>query len=136
MIPIYLSHRDTINSLHIPFQIFILPMHESRFWCLGGVHPKNLFKWSPGCGPPVLLLRIQPQFGETVISHSLVWHCCHTLQSLSLPDFNSPAVQVTVSSIYSMDRRKTCMMPNTASRRCLARDLFDRRSLCCQHLHG
>ena len=26
-----LSHRDTINSLHIPFQIFILPVRESRF---------------------------------------------------------------------------------------------------------
>ena len=30
VIQTYLSHCDTINSLHIPFQIFILPVRESR----------------------------------------------------------------------------------------------------------
>ena len=30
VIQTYLSHRDTINSLHTPFQIFILPVRDSR----------------------------------------------------------------------------------------------------------
>ena len=118
------------------FQIFILLVRESRIWCLGGVHPKSLFKWPPGCGPPVLPLRIQPPFGEAVTSHSLVRHCCQTLPGLSLSNFNGPAVQVTVSIIHRLDRRKkTWRVPNLASRRCFARDLSDRQSLCCQHLH-
>ena len=80
VIQTYISHRDTINSMYTPFQIFTLPVREFHFWCFGGMHTNNLFKWSPGCGPPVPLLRIQPPFG-------LVRHCFRRLPGLSLPDF-------------------------------------------------
>ena len=112
------------HTMHIPFLIF----HTS---CAG--FPFLMPRWDAPQKPGMWATSPASSNPATIWRNSNYWQSRTALMQMltgfPLPDFNWPAVQLTVSIIYRQDRRKKiCRVAKLASRRCRTRDLFNCRS--------